>query len=178
VALVCAAPAKYGAVHRDWKWCTRNTGASGNVMSRWRSPHSIYPLTEGVTQDRVRASVNRALAKLAANPGRDLLPASVVSRLHLPPLREALEFSITPPVGTSLAVLAAGQNPAQRRLSFEECWRTSYRCSSSNSAHRVNRLRHCMTRPLSARFVASLPFTLTAAQARTGGRERPATNCR
>ncbi len=25
-----------------------------------------------------------------------------------------------PPVGTSLAALAAGQNPAQRRLSFEE----------------------------------------------------------
>ena len=80
----------------------------------------IYPLTEGVTQGRVRASVNRALAKLAANPAEDLLPASVVARLHLPPLREALEFMHHPPVGTSLAALAAGRNPAQRRLSFEE----------------------------------------------------------
>ncbi len=127
----------------------------------------IYPLTEGVTQGRVRASVNRALAKLAANPAEDLLPAGVVERLHLPPLREALEFMHHPPVGTSLAVLAAGQNPAQRRLSFEEL--LAHQLSMQQLKQRIQSepapaLRDAAN--LGERFIASLPFKLTGAQQR------------
>ena len=77
-------------------------------------------MTDGITQGRVRMAANKALAKLAANPAQDLLPEDVVKRLHLPTLREALEFVHHPPVGTSLAELAAGRHPAQRRLAFEE----------------------------------------------------------
>jgi ATP-dependent DNA helicase RecG len=127
----------------------------------------IYPLTEGVTQGRVRASVNRALAKLAANPAEDLLPAGVVARLHLPPLRAALEFMHHPPVGTSLAALAAGQNPAQRRLAFEEL--LAHQLSMQQLKQRIQSEPAPALRDpdsLSARFVASLPFTLTAAQRR------------
>src|SRR5690606_30206969 len=76
--------------------------------------------TEGQTQGRVRQRANRALAKLAATPATDLLPAGVVERLQLPTLREALEFMHHPPVGTSLESLATGRHPAQRRLAFEE----------------------------------------------------------
>src|SRR5690606_18477365 len=74
----------------------------------------IYPLTEGQSQGRVRLQVNRALARLAANPAEDLLPARVVEHLQLPTLREALEFVHHPPVGTSLESLSTGRNPAQR----------------------------------------------------------------
>jgi len=127
----------------------------------------IYPLTAGVTQGRMRASVNRALAKLAANPAEDLLPAEVVARLHLPPLRTALEFMHHPPVGTSLATLAAGQHPAQRRLAFEEL--LAHQLSMQQLKMRIQSEPAPALRDpeaLSARFIASLPFALTGAQQR------------
>jgi ATP-dependent DNA helicase RecG len=143
----------------------RRMGAALEPLEDRLTP--IYPLTEGVTQGRVRASVNRALAKLAANPAEDLLPASVVARLRLPPLREALEFMHHPPVGTSLAALAAGQNPAQRRLAFEEL--LAHQLSMQQLKQRIQSEPAPALHDrdsLGARFVASLPFALTAAQQR------------
>ena len=125
----------------------------------------IYPLTEGVTQGRVRVAANKALAKLAANPAHDLLPAEVVQRLQMPTLREALEFVHHPPVGTSLADLAAGRHPAQRRLAFEEL--LAHQLSLQQLKQRIQ------SEPAEAlqdaaglepRFIAALPFSLTGAQ--------------
>ncbi len=127
----------------------------------------IYPLTEGVTQGRVRMAVNKALAKLAANPAQDLLPAEVVQRLHLPTLREALEFVHHPPVGTSLAELGAGRHPAQRRLAFEEL--LAHQLSLQQLKQRIqSEPAEALQDPLglAARFVSSLPFALTHAQQR------------
>ncbi|HXC60586.1 MAG TPA: ATP-dependent DNA helicase RecG [Steroidobacteraceae bacterium] len=127
----------------------------------------IYPLTEGITQGRVRMAANKALAKLAANPAQDLLPEDVVKRLHLPTLREALEFVHHPPVGTSLAELAAGRHPAQRRLAFEEL--LAHQLSLQQLKQRIQsepaEALHDRT-GLAARFVAELPFALTGAQRR------------
>ena len=127
----------------------------------------IYPLTEGVTQGRVRMAANKALAKLAANPAQDLLPPEVVQRLHLPTLREALEFVHHPPVGTSLAELAAGRHPAQRRLAFEEL--LAHQLSLQQLKQRIqSEPAEALQDPLglAARFVSSLPFALTNAQQR------------
>jgi ATP-dependent DNA helicase RecG len=125
----------------------------------------IYPLTEGQTQGRVRALVNKALARLAANPAQDLLPASVVQKLHLPSLGEALEFMHHPPVGTSLAGLAEGKHPAQRRLAFEEL--LAHQLSLQQLKQRAQDA-DAATLPdaagLTARFLQSLPFALTGAQ--------------
>jgi ATP-dependent DNA helicase RecG len=127
----------------------------------------IYPLTEGQTQGRVRAAVNKALARLATNPAEDLLPASIVTGLSLPPLREALEFMHHPPVGTSLASLATGDHPAQRRLAFEELLAHQLALAEVK--------RHNQREPapplqdaagLGAKFVAALPYALTGAQRR------------
>jgi ATP-dependent DNA helicase RecG len=127
----------------------------------------IYPLTEGVTQGRVRMAVNKALARLAANPAQDLLPAEVAQRLHLPTLREALEFVHHPPVGTSLAELAAGRHPAQRRLAFEEL--LAHQLSLQQLKQRIqSEPAEALQDPLglTTRFVSSLPFALTNAQRR------------
>ena len=125
----------------------------------------IYPLTEGQTQGRVRVMVNKALARLAANPAEDLLPASIVARMHLPALREALEFVHHPPVGTSLASLAEGRHPAQRRLAFEEL--LAHQLSLQQLKQRMQSSDAIAledSSQLAARFVASLPFALTGAQ--------------
>ena len=127
----------------------------------------IYPLTEGTTQGRVRAMVDRALRKYAAAGATDLLPQRIVEQLQLPTLMDALRFVHRPPVGTSLADLAAGRHPAQRRLAFEELL-----------AHQLSLQllkRTIQSEPaapqtdeagLEARFVAALPFALTGAQRR------------
>jgi ATP-dependent DNA helicase RecG len=124
----------------------------------------IYPLTEGQTQGRVRVAANKALARLAANPAQDLLPATVVERLGLPTLREALEFVHHPPVGTSLASLAAGRHPAQRRLAFEEL--LAHQLSLQQIKQRTQDAQAIALSDsgLATRFVSALPFALTGAQ--------------
>lgn len=127
----------------------------------------IYPLTEGQTQGRVRAMVNKALAQLAANPAQDLLPAGIVERLQLPSLSEALEFVHHPPVGTSLASLATGRNPAQRRLAFEEL--LAHQLSLQQLKQRMQGALAAAlsdSAGLAGRFLRSLPFGLTSAQTR------------
>jgi ATP-dependent DNA helicase RecG len=127
----------------------------------------IYPLTEGQTQGRVRVLVNKALARLAANPAQDLLPATVVDKLQLPTLSEALEFVHHPPVGTSLASLAAGRHPAQRRLAFEEL--LAHQLSLQQLKQRIQSAPAVPltdSTSLAARLLHSLPFKLTGAQSR------------
>ncbi len=128
----------------------------------------VYPLAEGKTQGRIRQQVDRALRRLAANPAEDLLPPGVVERLDLPPLADALQFLHHPPAGVSLAELAAGRHPAQRRLAFEEL--LAHQLSLQRLKQRVQQEPApplADTAGLEARFVASLPYHLTAAQART-----------
>ena len=127
----------------------------------------IYPLTEGVTQGRVRQLVNRALQKLQDSGATDLLPRRIVDALQLPTLMEALQFVHHPPVGTSLEELAMGLNPAQRRLAFEEllahqlALQLLKRTIQSDPAAPLQDAAG-----LVPRFKAALPFALTGAQQR------------
>jgi ATP-dependent DNA helicase RecG len=146
----------------------RHLGAEAAPLDDRLTP--IYPLVEGQTQGRVRAQVNRALDRLAANPAEDLLPAGIVTRMQLPTLREALEFMHHPPVGTSLDSLAAGRNPAQRRLAFEEL--LAHQLSLVQLKQRVQSepaRALSDTAGLAARFIQSLPWSLTGAQSRVLG---------
>jgi ATP-dependent DNA helicase RecG len=130
----------------------------------------IYPGTEGVTQGKIRSLVNEALSELGKAAVRDWVPQKVLEPLGLPALKDALEYVHNPPREAQLADMAAGMHPAQRRLAFEELL-----------AHHVSlklMKRAARTEPstpladgeqLEKRFVASLPFALTGAQARTLG---------
>jgi ATP-dependent DNA helicase RecG len=146
----------------------RHSGVNAEPLDDRLTP--IYPLTEGQTQGRVRAVVNKALARLAASPAEDLLPTPVVSALHLPSLAEALEFVHHPPVGTSLVQLARGDHPAQRRLAFEEL--LAHQLALAQLKQRVQREpAQPLNDPtgLASRFNASLPFAMTGAQQRVLG---------
>jgi ATP-dependent DNA helicase RecG len=148
-------------VHPEYRLLTADTEALDDRLT------PIYPLSEGTSQRRVRTAANKSLAKLAANPAQDHLPKSIVEKLRLPTLSEALNFVHHPPVGTALATLASGRHPAQRRLAFEELL-----------AHQLAmqqlklRIQSEPARPmtdgagLQQRFLRALPFALTGAQQR------------
>jgi ATP-dependent DNA helicase RecG len=156
-------PAGLEMVHPEYRRVT----ALGEPLPQTLTP--VYPGIEGLSQGRLRAMVERALASRDLSL-RELLPPALLESLRLPQLREALEFLHRPPVGTRLAELASGRHPAQRRLAFEELL-----------AHQLammelrQRLRHepapTLTDPagLEARLLAALPFRMTAAQQRARG---------
>jgi ATP-dependent DNA helicase RecG len=90
----------------------------------------IYPLTEGLTQGRVRLSVNRALLQLAANPAQDLLPRELVQSLHMPTLSEALNFVPTPRWARRWRSSPPAATPRNAASPSRNCSRTSWPCSS------------------------------------------------
>ncbi|HEV3180602.1 MAG TPA: ATP-dependent DNA helicase RecG [Steroidobacteraceae bacterium] len=127
----------------------------------------IYPLTEGVPQGRLRALIGEALRDVARSELADLLPAGVALPQGLPPLREALAYLHAPPRGTRLAELAAGRHPAQRRLAFEELLAHHLALKLRKRALQTDPARPLADEAgLTRRLRASLPFALTAAQAR------------
>lgn len=127
----------------------------------------VYPLTEGVPQGRLRALMTQALRELETRAVRDWIPPSLIEPLGMPSLRDALIYVHRPPREACLDELAAGRHPAQRRLAFEELLahhlslKLVKRAARTQPAHALADAAR-----LAPRFIASLPFKLTGAQAR------------
>ncbi|HSY07338.1 MAG TPA: ATP-dependent DNA helicase RecG [Steroidobacteraceae bacterium] len=127
----------------------------------------VYPGTEGIAQGRLRALIAQALRELERSAVRDWIPPQILEPLGLPPLKEALTYMHRPPRGVSLAELAAGRHPAQRRLAFEEL--LAHHLSLKLMKRAVQRDTPCSVddrENLAKRFLAALPFQLTGAQRR------------
>ena len=148
-------------VHPEYRRVTGAEAAPEETLT------PIYPLTEGVPQGRLRALVAQALLELDSAGVRDWIPAQVLEKLDLPPLRDALRHVHRPPREAQLGELAAGRHPAQRRLAFEELLahhatlRLLKRAAATDPAWPLDD-----TQALAARLRAALPFSLTGAQAR------------
>jgi ATP-dependent DNA helicase RecG len=80
----------------------------------------VYPVTEGISQGRMRALVEQALAHAHRHGVVDLLPMAVRREWGLVPLLEALETLHRPRPGEDLATLLEGRHPARLRLILEE----------------------------------------------------------
>jgi len=130
----------------------------------------IYPATEGVTQGRLRMLVGLALDGTAAGELDDWLPAALLADSRLPSLREALVYVHKPPADAPVELLLEWRHPAQRRLAFEEL--LAHQLSLKLLRQRIQ------SEPgwplvgdgsLKTGLLESLPFQLTAAQARVLG---------
>lgn len=128
----------------------------------------MYPLTEGVQQGRLRQLTGLALRELAAHSVTDWIPTSVLKKLELPTLREALEYVHRPPPDADVSLLASVRHPAQRRLAFEEllAHQLSLRLLRNEIQADPGWPFGPDTDGLIDRFLASLPFRPTRAQLR------------
>ncbi|WP_370583973.1 ATP-dependent DNA helicase RecG [Motiliproteus sp. SC1-56] len=128
----------------------------------------IYPLTEGVTQGRLRNLCAQALELQVQQCGlREWLPEALQQRFSLMPLNEAVTYLHHPPVDADLHQLSEERHPAQRRLAFEEL------LAHHLSLLRLRQQQRSQGAPalnakgeLEQRFLAQLPFALTKAQQR------------
>jgi ATP-dependent DNA helicase RecG len=125
----------------------------------------VYPTTAGLGQDMLRKLAGRALER--ADLG-DTLPEPVRRKLKLPPFAEAVHVLHNPTPDVDAQALVEHVHPAWRRVKFDEL--LAQQLSMRLHRDRRNRVRaHPLLQHsgLSKRLLASLPFRLTRAQART-----------
>jgi len=127
----------------------------------------IYPVTEGLGQQRLRAVIDKALARLPNETTLELIPPDLLQPLGLMPLRDALLGVHRPMPDADVQALLAGRHPAQQRLAFEEL--LAHHLSLKKLRARMRRHRAPALPPdplLQKRFLHALPFELTRAQQR------------
>jgi len=127
----------------------------------------VYPAVEGVGPASLRKLIEQALDRLPAGATLELLPASLLSALQLPSLREALLTMHRRPGTVDVAGLAAGTHPAQRRLALEELLAHHLSQRRQRIALQSQNAPALRGRDdLAKALLASLPFRLTGAQRR------------
>jgi ATP-dependent DNA helicase RecG len=127
----------------------------------------IYPLTEGVTQGRMRLLVGMALDETGAGGVTDWLPETLLADSRLPSLGDALLYVHRPPADAPVELLLTGRHPAQRRLAFEDL--LAHQLSLKLLRQRIQSDPGWPLQSdgaLKAALLAALPFQLTKAQQR------------
>lgn len=127
----------------------------------------VYPMTEGLQQNRVRSLIELALQQLEQHGIEELLPEALRQRWHLWSLAETLAYLHSPPADADQHALLDGKHPAQRRLAFEEL------LSHNLSLQKVRLKTQQQGAPalpskqtLVPKFLEQLPFSPTGAQQR------------
>ncbi|UFH49480.1 ATP-dependent DNA helicase RecG [Pseudomonas sp. KNUC1026] len=127
----------------------------------------IYPLTEGLTQARLRQLCQQSLALLGPSSLPDWLPDELARDYRLAPLPDAIRYLHNPPADANIEELALGHHWAQHRLAFEEL--LTHQLSQQRLRERMRTLRApALPTPkvLPQRYLANLGFTPTGAQQR------------
>ncbi len=127
----------------------------------------VYPLTEGITQIRIRDLCRQALDRLETHGIEELIPETLkqFKGVLSYSLVEALKLIHSPPPGIELHRLATGEHPAQQRLAAEEL--IAHNLSLLKMRQKVQRQQApCLAedKNVLAHFLDQLPFELTGAQ--------------
>ena len=127
----------------------------------------FYPATAGLQQFTLRNLAEEALAQLeTAVLLPELLPATLLAQLRLPPIAGAVRLLHQPPADTAMAELESGRHPARQRLAFEELLAHQLSLRRLRERTRRQAAPPLAGNGLSQRFLERLPFTLTRAQQR------------
>jgi ATP-dependent DNA helicase RecG len=167
VRLTCFGEARKGSsglemIHPEYRILREGQGAAINETLT-----AIYPATEGVQQGRLRNLTDQALRMMRQHPPEELLPRDVRDKLGLPELVEAVRYLHRPPADADVELMLAGTHPCQQRLAFEELL-AHYMSLRNLRALAQTENAQALTGGSDdvAKFVDSLPFTLTGAQRR------------
>ena len=130
----------------------------------------LYPSTEGLTQQRLRALSQQALGSLNGHSLPDWLPAELARHYQLAPLADAIRYLHRPPPDADLEELAEGRHWAQHRLAFEELLTHQLSLARLRESIRAQQAPP-LAKPsrLPAQFLANLGFVPTGAQQRVAG---------
>lgn len=128
----------------------------------------VYPLTEGITQIRIRDLCRQALGLMDKHGIKELLPEALKQQLDgllSFSLIDALRLIHSPPPGIELHRLATGEHPAQQRLAAEEL--IAHNLSLLKMRDKVQSLPApslTTNKQALSHFLDQLPFELTSAQ--------------
>ncbi|MGB1263733.1 MAG: ATP-dependent DNA helicase RecG, partial [Cognaticolwellia sp.] len=131
----------------------------------------VYSTTDGLRQISLRNLTEQALIRLARGQVEELLPAEISRQQYS--LAEALALIHRPPPDTSVELMEAGKHPAQLRLIKEELLAhnlSMLKLRASSDHHPAVALK--VDTAIEQRFLASLPFSPTKAQARVSAEIR------
>jgi ATP-dependent DNA helicase RecG len=133
----------------------------------------VYPLTEGITQIRIRDLCRQALNKLDNHGIDELLPETLKQQFKGAlsySLVDALKLIHSPPPGIELHRLATGEHPAQQRLVTEEL--IAHNLSLLKMRHKIQSQPASSldeNKQVLSHFLEQLPFELTHAQKKVAG---------
>lgn len=125
----------------------------------------IYPITEGLTQNRLRAIILTVLKQADEAALPDYLAGKL--NTHPTPLLSALRFVHHPPRDADTSALCAGTHPLQQRLIIEEL--VAHRLSLRKIRQQIQTTpAPCLPASTTkvATLLSQLPFALTHAQQR------------
>jgi ATP-dependent DNA helicase RecG len=125
----------------------------------------IYPSTDGLKQNSLRNLTEQALVLLQQNKIDELVPTALLS--YPISLSDALYYIHRPPADACIEQLEAKIHPAQQRLIIEELLAQQISMLTLRAdAQRHQAITISGNGDLQKRLLASLPFSLTAAQQR------------
>lgn len=144
----------------------------------------VYPTTEGVSQAKLRQLITQALDYLKNHAGLpELLPTNAELSRQFQDIGTTLEFLHRPPAQSltqqDLQQLTLRRHPAQLRLALEEL--VAHQLSLLQLRQRIREKTAPLLKVdqvLQQAFLASLPFSLTAAQQRVVGEINQDLHCR
>jgi ATP-dependent DNA helicase RecG len=137
-------------------------------MSLEESLTPVYPTTEGVRQLTLRNLTEQALRQLDKGALLELLPNGLYEQQVS--LTDALHLVHRPPPDIVIEDLVEGRHPAQKRLVIEEL--LAHHLSMLKVRSQSNAepgIAVTIDEPLKQKFLATLPFEPTGAQARVVG---------
>ncbi|MGB3289486.1 MAG: ATP-dependent DNA helicase RecG [Burkholderiaceae bacterium] len=125
----------------------------------------VYPTTDGLSQASLRKAIDKALQQADLS---DTLPPEIRERYGLIPFSEAIRVLHHPPANVSYADLIERGHPAWMRIKFDELLAQQLSLAAARAARRRQRASPLNggKGELAHALLASLPFTLTAAQRR------------
>lgn len=133
----------------------------------------IYPLTEGITQQRIRSLMDQALAQMSRQSQLvELLPEALLKQYQLSSLQEAVRLIHRPPASLTQSDLDEGRSEALKRLVFEELMAHHMSLLRVRFALRAQQAPDLApneaSQHLKESFLSQLGFHLTNAQQRVG----------